>query len=64
VRGEPEYPICGVMLELKSSTYAPVIEKILKHLKLWQVEHPGKPPPESNLGDMIKYHHPMMVGRL
>ncbi len=26
---------------------APVIEKILKHLRLWQAEHPGKPPPDT-----------------
>lgn len=31
------------------------IEKIRVHLKLWQAEHPGKPPQEHIYGDMIDY---------
>ena len=33
----------------------PVIEKILKHLQLWQTEHPCKPPPETLYEEMIDY---------
>ena len=35
-------------------TDAPVIEKTLKHLRLWQ-EHLGKPPPKTIIEEMIEY---------
>ncbi|MCK4621969.1 MAG: hypothetical protein KAT62_07100 [Desulfuromonadales bacterium] len=34
---------------------APIIEKILKYLRLWHMEHPGKPPPETIYEDMVDY---------
>ncbi len=49
-------PHCGTEMKIVSFINdAPVIEKILKHLRLWQIEHPGKPPPEKGYEEMIEY---------
>jgi hypothetical protein len=51
-----ECPNCGSEIKIISFIKdAPGIEKILKHLKLWQAEHPGKPPPDNIDEDMIDY---------
>jgi hypothetical protein len=47
---------CGAEMKIVSFIKdAPAIEKILKHLKLWRAENPGKPPPEDIYEDMVEY---------
>lgn len=51
-----ECPNCGAEMKIVSFINdASVIEKILKHLRLWQAEHPGNPPPETLYEEMIEY---------
>ncbi|MCK4621734.1 MAG: hypothetical protein KAT62_05905 [Desulfuromonadales bacterium] len=51
-----ECPKCGAEMKIVSFINdAPVIEKILKQLRLRHTEHPGKPPPESIYEDMVDY---------
>jgi hypothetical protein len=51
-----ECPNCGAEMKIVSFiNEAPVIEKILKHLRLWQIERPGKPPPQERCEEIIEY---------
>ncbi len=51
-----ECPNCGAEMEIVSFINdALIFKETLKHLRLWQVEHPGKPPPDNLFEEMIEY---------